>query len=376
MRVSRLLSFQLMKEVVQYGALSFFALTMVLLTQNALRRLDELVAVGATLDDCIDVIVCLLPLLTAYTLPIAFLFGVVIAVSRMSAEGEILALGASGLGLASLLVPALLLAAVISGVSAYVMIEVEYRSHRELRALVETLAARGGMLEPGRFRNLVGRTLLVTERDRANNLRGVMISDRTDPANAFMIFSERGRFSYDDVRQTFTLGLIDGALHLEPDPKFPERVRTISFESLDYSFDVTELISTLTAAVRPRQMSFNELEDVVRRAREGSSLGELHQRDPVEYELEMHRRYALPVAPIAFALIAVPLGLGRATRTRSRGALISLSLAFAYYGLFSQARFLALDGWMAAQYALWIPNLAFCVVAGLLALRVRHVIAN
>ncbi|HIG69709.1 MAG TPA: YjgP/YjgQ family permease [Myxococcales bacterium] len=376
MRVSRLLSFQLMKEVVQYSALSFLALTMVLLTQNGLRLLDELVAVGATLDDCIDVIACLLPLLTAYTLPIAFLFGMIIAVSRMSAEGEILALGASGLGLASLLVPMMILAAVISGVSAYIMIDVEYRAHRELRAVVEILAARGGMLDPGKFRSLVGRTLFVNERDRQNNLRGVMISDRTDPTNAFVIFSERGRFSYDDVRQTFTLGLEEGALHLDADPNVPDRVRTIAFESLDYSFDVSALIPTLTAAVRPRQMTFDELEDVVRRAREGSDLGDLHQRDPIEYELEIHRRYALPVAPMAFALIAVPLGLRRAARTRSRGALISLTLAFAYYGLFSQARFLALDGWVAAHYALWIPNLTFGVIAALLALRVRHVIAD
>jgi lipopolysaccharide export system permease protein len=376
MRVSRLLSFQLMKEVVQYSALSFLALTMVLLTQNGLRLLDELVAVGATLDDCIDVIACLLPLLTAYTLPIAFLFGMIIAVSRMSAEGEILALGASGLGLASLLVPMMILAAVVSGVSAYIMIDVEYRAHRELRAVVEILAARGGMLDPGKFRSLVGRTLFVNERDRQNNLRGVMISDRTDPTNPFVIFSERGRFSYDDVRQTFTLGLEDGALHLDADPNVPERVRTIAFEALDYSFDVSALIPTLTAAVRPRQMTFDELEDVVRRAREGSDLGDLHQRDPIEYELEIHRRYALPMAPMAFALIAVPLGLRRAARTRSRGALISLILAFAYYGLFSQARFLALDGGVAAHYALWIPNLVFGVIAVLLALRVRHVIAD
>ena len=66
MRVSRLISFQLMKEVVQYGALSFLALTMVLLTQNGLRRLEDLVSVGATLEDGFDVLACLFPLLTAY----------------------------------------------------------------------------------------------------------------------------------------------------------------------------------------------------------------------------------------------------------------------------------------------------------------------
>jgi lipopolysaccharide export LptBFGC system permease protein LptF len=115
---------------------------------------------------------------------------------------------------------------------------------------------------------------------------------------------------------------------------------------------------------------------VVRRTREGGDLGELHERDPIEYELEIHRRYALPMAPIAFALIAVPLGLRRAARSRSRGALISLLLAFAYYGLFSQARFLALEGWLVSNTALWIPNLIFAAGAGALILRSRHVIEN
>ena len=375
MRVSRVLSIYLIREIILYGGLSFLALTMVLLTQNALRRLEDLVAVGATVSDSIDVLACLLPLLTAYTLPIAFLFGVIIAVSRMASEGEVTAMGASGLGLTSLLLPAVLLACVVSAVSAYVMIGVEYKAHRQLRTLVETLAARGGMLEPGEFRGLSGRTLFVQQRDRENNLRGVMISDRTDPEHAFVIFSESGRFSYDEDNQLFKLGLEDGTIHLEQAALRAAQAQTISFDSLDYAFDVRSLMSSLSAAVRPRQMSFAELDDVVRRAREGSNLDELHQHDPIEYELEMHRRYALPLAPIAFALIAVPLVLGGAASSRSRGALVSTSLALGYYGLFSQARFLALDGWVAASLALWIPNLVFLVVAIMLALRRRYALS-
>lgn len=376
MRVSRILSFYFVREVVLYGGLSFLALTMILLTQNVLRRLEDLVAVGATISDLMDVLACLLPLLTAYTLPIAFLFGVIIAVSRMSSEGEITAMGTSGLGLLSLLVPALALAVVITGISAYVMIGVEYKAHRQLRVLAETLAARGGMLEPGEFRGLAGRTLFVQHRDRENNLRGVMISDRTDPKHAFVIFSESGRFSYDQDKQLFKLGLRDGTIHLEQKETQPIRAQIISFESLDYAFDVRDLMTSLTAAVRPRQMSIAELENVVRRARAGSSLGDLHQRDPIEYELEMHRRFALPLAPVVFALIAVPMALGGVASSRSRGALISLTLAFAYYGLFSQARFLALGGWVGANLALWIPNMVFLVVAVALAIRTRYAISH
>lgn len=376
MRISPLLSTALAKEIFVYGGLSFLALTLILLAQNALRRFADLVAVGATVAESLEVLAWLVPVLTAYTLPISFLFGVIIALCRMSSDGEITALGASGLGLASLLVPTLIFASLISALSFYVMIGVEHRAHRELRTLVETLAARAGMLEPGKFRSLAGRTLFVRERDRENNLRGIMISDRTDVQHSYVIFSERGRFAYDEEKQLFRLGLRNGTLHLDSAESRAAAAQSISFEHLEYEFDVRDLIASLGAAVRPRQMSSAELEEVVRRTREGGDLGELHERDPIEYELEIHRRYALPLAPIVFALIAVPLGLRRAARSRSRGALISLLLAFAYYGLFSQARFLALEGWLVANTALWIPNLIFAAGAGVLMLRSRHLIEN
>jgi len=376
MRVSRILCFSMMKEILQVGALSFLALTLVLIAQNGLRRFEDLVAVGATFSEGLSVLLCLFPVLSAYTLPIAFLFGITIAMSRMSSEGEIVALGASGLGIASLLVPALILAALIAGASAWVMIGVEHKAHRELRARVETLAARGGLLEPGKIRGLMGRTILVQERDRDNNLRGVMISDRTDPNRGFVIFSERARFSWDEERHVFRLGLQDGSLHLDPDEDHPLRSQMIAFDSLDYAFDVESLIRSLTTAVRPRQMTFDELEAVVARARAGGELQNLHQRDPIEYELEIHRRYALPMAPLAFALVAVPLALGRTTRSRARGVLASLLLGFVYYGLFSQARFLALDGWLVANVALWIPNLVFVAAATVLLLRARGTLAS
>jgi len=138
MRVSRVLCFSIAREIVHYALLSFLALTAILLSQNALKRLEDLVAVGATLPEFFSVLAWMLPMLTAYTLPMAFLFGVVFTLGRMTAQGEIVAMGASGLGLGALLVPALLLGFVVSGISAYVMVDLEHRAHRELRQIVRT----------------------------------------------------------------------------------------------------------------------------------------------------------------------------------------------------------------------------------------------
>ena len=383
MRTSRKLSLYIARQILQYCLLAFLALSVVLVSQNALRMLDELVAVGVTPGDLLLVLLCMLAMLAAYTLPLAFLFGVFFAVSRLRAEGEVTAMQASGLGPGALLVPALAMGTLFSFATGSVMIGVEHRAHRQLRSLVETMAARGGMLEAGRFRAIEGRVLYVQERDRENRLRGVMISDSSNPDRPFVIFAEKGFFEFDEAHTLFRIGLENGAIHLSPPAAgsapgseaiaSADRVRQISFDRLDYALDVRRLIRSLGFATRPRQMSFEELDAVVARARAGGELASLDQKNPVEYELEIQRRYALPIAPLLFAALAVPLALGRLGGTPTRGMLIGLVLAMGYYGLFSECRLLAREGWIAPAVALWLPNLFFALVAVGLSIRAERI---
>jgi len=382
MRTSRKLSLYIARQILQYCLLALLTLSVVLVSQNALRLLDELVVVGVTPRDLWAVLLCMVAMLAAYTLPLAFLFGVFFAVSRLRAEGEITAMQASGLGPSALLVPALAMGTLFSVATGSVMIGVEHRAHRQLRTIVETLAARGGLLEAGRFREIDGRVFYVRERDRENHLRGVMVSDSSNPDRPFVIFAEKGLVEFDEDLALFRIGLENGAIHISPPARGAPggnasassgRARQISFDHLDYALDVRKLMRSLELAKRPRQMSFEELDAVVARARAGGQLVSLDQKNPVEYELEIQRRFALPIAPLLFAALAVPLGLGRLGGTPTRGVLIGLVLAMGYYGLFSEFRLLARGGWIAPAIALWVPNLVFALLAILLSLRARRV---
>ena len=86
----------------QYATLGFAAVCTVLVSQNLLRRMDELTAVGFTFGDLLVVLRCLFPMLTAYAIPIALLFGAAIALRRMVTDSEILAMRACGLGMSTL----------------------------------------------------------------------------------------------------------------------------------------------------------------------------------------------------------------------------------------------------------------------------------
>ena len=100
----------------------------------------------------------------------------------------------------------------------------------------------------------------------------------------------------------------------------------------------------------------------------------MRERDPLEYELQIHQRFAMPVAPLLFTLVGVPLGIRQGRSARSTGALLCALVAFAYHALYVTGRYLALQHWVAPALALWVPNVAFAVLALVLLARARRVV--
>ena len=136
MRLPRILSLYLLREVLIYGALGFTAVCTVMVSQNLLRSLDELLAMGASPTELLSVIAVMVPMLASYAVPVSFLFGVLVAVGRLASDSEITAMRTCGMGLGSLLGPVLLLGALVSGLTAHLMINVEHQARRGLNALV------------------------------------------------------------------------------------------------------------------------------------------------------------------------------------------------------------------------------------------------
>jgi lipopolysaccharide export LptBFGC system permease protein LptF len=87
--------------------------------------------------------------------------------------------------------------------------------------------------------------------------------------------------------------------------------------------------------------------------------------------VQLARRVALPFAPLAFALLAIPLGLGLRRGARSYGALLCVGIAFGYYVLMNAGIAYATSGQLSAPLALWLPNLVCAGIAAPLWWRAR-----
>jgi len=369
MRGARTLSRYILREVIQYTLIGLLAITVVLVTRNVVRMLDELVGAGFLLSDLLRAFLLLAAMLATYTLPIALLFGVLLAIGRMAEDVEITAMRACGVGVRQIVLPVAALGLVSSLCTGYLNVSVAPAARREMTSAAATMLMRGALIEPGKFSRLKDRLLYVDERDDDGELHGIVISDQSHADYPLMIFAETARISLDEASGILTLKLSEGDIHLEP-PDDPDGMyQRIAFSEFTYELDMASVL-TPDQGLRARAMTVSELRSVIDRIRDGD-VENLRESNPATYEIQLHQRFATTLAPLLFTLVGAPLGMRRFRGARSWGVLLCAGIAFAYYMMGTFCEALTGRGWLPSAISMWIPNLVFIALAIWLLARTR-----
>ena len=371
MRAPRTLISYVVREILLYTVLGLAAITVILVTRNLVRALDEVAAAGFLLSDLLTVLRLLGTMLFIYALPVAFLFGILLAIGRMAADVEITAMRACGIGTRTLALPIIALGLLLSLVTLRLSLDVEPAARRDMKSALKEMLARGAAIEPGRFRRVGERLLYVEKRDGEQRLEGIVIADRTDPKRPFIVFARSGEMRLDEESGQLLLGLESGDIHIEAGAGKDERYQHIAFGRFDYVIDIGMLLKSGWAR-RPKEMSLAELRETTRRVAAGDTEGLTLREDPAKYALTLHQRFAAPLAPALFALVGVPLAMRRTRGARSLGVLWCAGLAFLYYMIAALSEFLCLQGWLEPWFAPQLPNLAFAAFGTLLLFQARR----
>ena len=263
----RILWRYILRDVLLYTALGLSVFTLLLVVQNTLRFLEELLAAGVGLGGLIRLVGVILPSYLAYAIPTSLLMGVLLAFGRMSADGEIIAMRASGISVRRLLPPVFLLGTVAALATAALLFELEPRSHLRMKTLVRELASSVKLLEPGQFQRLGDRTVYVHDIvDETCPLKGVLIGDFSDPHRTFYIAARCGSISESDDVASLHLELLEGSIHLSEGSS--DHYRRIRFQTMHTEVD---LANYLDRGQRARDLTFNELLDFDARFRRGEN---------------------------------------------------------------------------------------------------------
>jgi LPS export ABC transporter permease LptF len=371
MRFPRTLSWYVLREVLIYASLAVLAVGGVLVLQNALRHIQNLAGMGLTSGDALQLLTILGARFSTYAVPIAFLFGVMVAMGRLSSDSEIAAMQSLGVSFGQIVAPVVIVSIGVAMATSWLLHEAEPGARRDLRGLLAQVAARGGIIRAGTFNELdrSGHRLLYVDDRKDSKLEGVLIFDRTDDAKPYTVVAKTGEFEFEQETLTGHLRLHDGDIHFERELD-DQKYQRIAFGVFDYAFDMDALVGVTFDRLQPQDMDTPQLREVLAHFdATGVAPENARVKERARYELQYQWRLALPFAPILFALAGAPLGVRRARGARSYGVLTCVILVFGYYLMLSVFGELAESGSIPATIALWIPTLLLAIAAGWLLYR-------
>jgi lipopolysaccharide export system permease protein len=186
-------------------------------------------------------------------------------------------------------------------------------------------------------------------------LRGLLVSDERNPEQSRIIVAREGRLLSDEAARRITLRFLDGSIS-ESDVGDRRRFRQTYFSLYDMSLPIDSPITAASREEKPeKQLPLRQLISEADRLRREGQIA-------TPYYVELHKRFALPVAALVFTLVGFPLGI----RSHRGGRAVALALSFgivvSYYILYTSMEGFALRGRVPAGIAVWIPNALLALV--------------
>ena len=352
----RLISRAGLREILPPFLLGFLAYTFILLIRTILILADFAVRRSAPFREVANLVALSLPWIVVLTLPMAFLLGVLVGLGRLGADSELTALSACGVGPGAVYRPLLGAAAVASAGVLFLYNAVLPPANEALQRAMARVAATSivNVVAPRTFREPRPGITFFFDRvaPDGRSFQGVFLKlgDEVEPPNRIIV-ARQGGLTLEGDR--LWLDLTQSTVH-ELDPDDPSRYRATrnASQRLLLAGEPTRggpPGSSVIVQRAWRSQSFAELLRAVRRMRPADPDRNLAL-------VEIHKKFAIPFACVAFAWIGIPLA--RRLRRGGRGGSFAASLLIlvGYYVLLTSGETWAQDGRLSPAVAMWLPN--------------------
>ncbi len=304
----------------------------------------------------------LLPYVLSFSMPMALLAATLLVMGRISADHELTACRACGVSLFEVILPILGMAAVLSFVSLYVNHSLAPRTKYLFNQAFIDIALKQpiALLEEGQYlRDFDGMVIFIGKRDvHQQTLKDVRVMMMDAGEMTQEIYARRGVVSSDPKLLKLKIVLYDARID-QRDPANPNNLEkrkwNMTVAEYPIELDMTKLVDQRRAVKEVHHYPSGEL---WKQALELKKSG-IH---PTPLLVELQKRMVLSMACIAFALVALPLGIQVQRRETSIGVLISLVLAVCYYFLILFAESFKKTPHFYPEVMIWFPNLFFEIV--------------
>jgi lipopolysaccharide export system permease protein len=304
--------------------ITLVSLTVVMWFTQAIREFDLITSQRQTLFVFIGITGLLIPLLVMMIAPISLVLATAHIINKLSSDSEIIVMNAAGVSPWPLVRPFLAAALVVSILVAVIAVYVSPWSLRELRDWATQVRADilTNIVQPGRFTTVSGNlTFHIADRRPNGLLVGIFLDDRRDPKEHATYLAEQGEIVKNETGSFLVLEK-GSVQRLELGQRDP---RIVTFDR--YAFDLSKFgVGPQTGA----GVTYNTREKYVWELLWPRANDALFVAQPGEYRSELHDRFATPLYPFAFVILAYAfLGPPQTTRQSRTLSLLALTGAVA-----------------------------------------------
>lgn len=341
----------------------FFAvsvLSLVLVVGNIFRRLFPLlVNHDVPAEYLFTFIAYVLPFSLIFTIPWGLLTAILLVFGRLSADNELIALRSNGVSIARICASLAVVAVLCTVVCLWLNVRVAPAAQQKLRTTIFDLATRNPMALFGSDQvidQFPGRKIYVGKKE-GNQLENITVFELNEESIPMRVtHAKRGTLEADLPNQRILMHLYN-ARYQQRDEKDPFDLRKmrdgINMVEGTLPISLQELYQKEKRRTSRSALSIEQLLDQLKTGDSGAQS---------QSRTEISKRFSFPFSCLAFALMAVPLGITAHRRETSIGYLMSLVVAFSYFLFVIMADTLRGNPKMHPELLVWFPNVLFLVL--------------
>lgn len=327
---------------------------------QAMRLLPLVISADLDIADVAGFLATIIIPLSAVVVPAAAVLTLMMVLSRLEGDGELMALRASGASSTRLaMAPAMVCAVVVLGAGLVTLIAEPF-AYRSIEERLGELLVRAslGRVRPGVIAEPVPGLTVVAERREGDILENVMIEDRRSTPSSLLL-SRRATFMPSPGEPSLRIVLEEGTVQSRSSAGMLTRA---TFSRLELTLELESSDLGLGALV-PRRFGL-DLPSLWREASlEGPSGREAAQL--------LHRRLAVAPGAFGLCLIALFLALTRPIATRTWAIVIGAGLILAFHLLSRFGEALVEASVLSPVSGGWLPAI-FCWASLCIAVSLRR----
>ncbi len=349
----RILTRYILGEILSHTVIGCALFTFILFMRDLPHILEMVVRNSSTFSNVMEIFLLTLPNTFKVTIPMGVLVGVLLGLSRLAADSEIIAMRASGLGIGYFVRVASIVAVTGTLVGLVNSIYVAPRANQAILDMQQELETSQASYEIQPrvfyedFKNFVLYVQDVRAGTGAANWRQVFMADVTDPSNP-QITTAASATVVNDTSQDLLMRLRDGSQH-----------ETVAGQPQQYNISTFSTTDKPLALGQQGEFHLGRLDTVIYALPLGALLERTRGPDPKRFLIELHNRFAYPAACMVLMLVGVPLGVASRRGGKSSGFVFTILLVSFYYILSYTGIAMARQGKLSVFFGVWLANLLF-----------------